>query len=184
MGLAAHGSFPQTKLTSGEDSSRQPDLLQVGRVDLAIFALVGLCAAITLFGAVPRVHGIDLLAVTAVLAGGFPVFREALENLLSRRMTMELSMSIALVGALAIREFSTALLILFFVLGAEILEGLTVLRGRTAIQNLLAFLPRKALVRRDGELRERGIADAGIAAGTPLAILGAIGRSAQGGRGC
>ena len=49
-------------------------------------------------------------------------------------MTMELSMTIALTAALAIREFTTALFILFFVLGAEILEHLTVDRGRKAIR--------------------------------------------------
>ena len=106
---------------------------------------------------VPAVKGIDVLAVTAVLGGGYPVFREALENLLARRMTMELSMTIALTAALAIREFTTALFILFFVLGAEILEHLTVDRGRKAIRDLLSLLPKRALVRR--ERRDRRVAD-------------------------
>jgi P-type Cu+ transporter len=48
-------------------------------------------------------------------------------------MTMELSMTIALLSALAIGEFFTALIITAFVLAAEILEGLTVGRGRRAI---------------------------------------------------
>ena len=69
-----------------------------------------------------------------------PLLREALESLLARRMTMELSMTLALVAALAIREFSTALFILFFVLGAEILEGMTGGRGRKANQDLLSLL--------------------------------------------
>jgi heavy metal translocating P-type ATPase len=128
-------------------------------VDVVIFALVGLVGAISWLGLVPRVHGIDLVAVAAVLGGGFPVFREALENLICRRMTMELSMTIALAAALAIREFSTAVIILFFVLGAEILEESTVDRGRQAIQDLLSLLPKKALVRRDGDVRELPIAE-------------------------
>ena len=53
---------------------------------------------------------------------------------------MELSMTIALVSALAIGEFFTALVIAGFVLAAEVLEGLTVGRGRRAIQDLLDFL--------------------------------------------
>ena len=48
-------------------------------------------------------------------------------------MTMELSMTLALLAALVIREFFTALIITLFVLVAEILEGLTVSRGRKAI---------------------------------------------------
>ena len=43
-------------------------------------------------------------------------------------MTMELSMSIAIVAAAAIGEFFTALVITLFVLAAEALEGLTVSR--------------------------------------------------------
>jgi len=128
-------------------------------VDVVIFALVGLVGAISWLGLVPRVHGIDLVAVAAVIGGGFPVFREALENLICRRMTMELSMTIALAAALAIREFSPAVFILFFVLAAEFLEELTVDRGRRAILDLLSLLPKKALVRRDGDVREVPIAE-------------------------
>jgi Cd2+/Zn2+-exporting ATPase/Cu+-exporting ATPase len=46
---------------------------------------------------------------------------------------MELSMSIAIVAAAAIGEFFTALVITLFMLVAEVLEGMTVARGRRAI---------------------------------------------------
>ncbi len=69
-------------------------------------------------------------------------------------MTMELSMTIALVSALAIGEFFTALVITAFVLAAEILEGLTVGRGRRAIQDMLDFLPQVASVLRNGQIVE------------------------------
>jgi len=72
--------------------------------------------------------------------GGWPIFKEALENLFAKRMTMELSMSIAIVAAAAIAEFFTALVITLFVLVAEVLEGMTVSRGRRAIRDLLDFL--------------------------------------------
>ena len=45
-------------------------------------------------------------------------------------MTMELSMTIALVAALAIREYFAALIILVFVPIAEMLEELTVEPGK------------------------------------------------------
>src|ERR1022692_4134893 len=67
-------------------------------------------------------------------------------------MTMELSMTIALASALAIGEFFTALVITAFVLAAEILEGLTVDRGRRAIQDMLDFLPEVASVLREGQI--------------------------------
>jgi Cd2+/Zn2+-exporting ATPase/Cu+-exporting ATPase len=80
----------------------------------------------------------------------FPILEEAFEAVLERRMTMELSMTIAIGAALAIGQFFTALVIILFVLIAEVLEGMTVGRGRRAIEDLLDFLPRNATVRRQG----------------------------------
>ena len=45
------------------------------------------------------------IGVICTIVGGFPIFHEAYENITQRRMTMELSMAIAIVAALAIREF-------------------------------------------------------------------------------
>src|SRR5204863_6591131 len=96
----------------------------------------------------------DWLAFAATLIGGYPIFQEAWENLRKRRMTMELSMTIALVAALCIGQFLTALVIAFFVLFAELLEGYTVGGGRRAIEKLIESLPRQVTVRRDGQERE------------------------------
>jgi cation transport ATPase len=97
---------------------------------------------------------VSVIGLCAALIGGYPIFKEAFENLRERRMTMELSMTIALVSALAIGEFFTALVITAFVLAAEILEGLTVGRGRRAIQDMLDFLPQTASVLRNGQVVE------------------------------
>src|SRR5437867_6941563 len=94
------------------------------------------------------------LALAATLLGGYPIFQEAWENLRKRRMTMELSMTIALVAALCIGQFFTALVIAFFVLFAELLEGYTVGGGCRAIEKLIESLPRQVTVRRDGQERE------------------------------
>jgi P-type Cu+ transporter len=94
------------------------------------------------------------MAIAAVAIGGWPIFKEAAENLAARRMTMELSMTIAILAAAAIGEFFTALVITVFVLAAEVLENVTVARGRAAIQDLMEFLPRSVIVRRPGGLRE------------------------------
>jgi heavy metal translocating P-type ATPase len=94
----------------------------------------------------PYITGIG---VVCTIVGGFPIFHEAYENIVQRRMTMELSMASAIVAALAIREIFTALVITLFVLVAEILEGLTVGRGRAAIRHLVGLLPTTATVRRN-----------------------------------
>jgi heavy metal translocating P-type ATPase len=97
---------------------------------------------------------ISVVGIVAALIGGYPIFKEAFENIVERKMTMELSMTIALLSALAIGEFFTALVITGFVLAAEVLEGLTVGRGRRAIQDLLDFLPRTVSVRRNNQAIE------------------------------
>jgi heavy metal translocating P-type ATPase len=97
------------------------------------------------------------IGVACALVGAYPIFAEAFENILQRRMTMELSMAIAIVAALVIREVFTALVITLFVLVAEILEGLTVGRGRKAIQRLVDLLPNSAMVRQHGEWKEATI---------------------------
>jgi heavy metal translocating P-type ATPase len=96
----------------------------------------------------------DWLAFAGTVIGGFPIYKEAWENLLKRRMTMELSMTIALLSALAIGQFFTAIVIAFFVLFAELLEGYTVGGGRRAIGKLINALPRHVTVRRNGQESE------------------------------
>jgi Cd2+/Zn2+-exporting ATPase/Cu+-exporting ATPase len=100
---------------------------------------------------------ITLIGVACTLVGGFPIFHEAYENITQRRMTMELSMTIAIVAALVIREVFTALVITLFVLVAEVLEGLTVGRGRRAIQHLIDLLPSTATIRQRGEWKDVAI---------------------------
>src|SRR5215469_10219899 len=96
----------------------------------------------------------DWLAFAGTVIGGFPIYKEAWENLLKRRMTMELSMTIALLSALAIGQFFTAIVIAFFVLFAELREGFTVGSGRRVIENLSHELPRHVTVRRNGQESE------------------------------
>src|SRR5215472_2326875 len=128
-------------------------------VDLVRIGLVALACLASWLGLWQHVAGFDVIALIATLVGGYPIFREAVANLLARRMTMELSMTIALAAALAIGEFLTASVIVLFVLVAEVLEGLTVGRGRRAIKDLLDLLPQQAVVRRDGGTEEVGAAE-------------------------
>jgi heavy metal translocating P-type ATPase len=122
-----------------------PEALRIGLVALA-------AAAVWFRIWEPFLH-ISVVGVVGLVIGGWPIIREAAENILARRMTMEVSMSIAIIAAAAIGEFFTALVITLFVLIAEVLEGMTVARGRHAIRDLLEFLPRSVSVR-----RARGVA--------------------------
>jgi Cd2+/Zn2+-exporting ATPase/Cu+-exporting ATPase len=136
------------------DPPEHPSGEGLNRADLIRVAVVALAAAAVWLRVWEPFPHVSVIGLAATLIGGFPIFKEAVENILERRMTMELSMTIALLAALLIGEFFTALVITVFVLGAEILEGMTVSRGRRAIRDLLDFLPRTATVRRGSGIRE------------------------------
>ncbi|MGB8770986.1 MAG: cation-translocating P-type ATPase, partial [Candidatus Korobacteraceae bacterium] len=104
---------------------------------------------------------VSIIGIAGTLIGIYPILKEAWENVLERRMTMELSMTIAILAALAIGQFFTALIIVLFVLIAEVLEGLTVRRGRTAIRDLLDLLPSEVTVRRNGRTERLSTASIG-----------------------
>lgn len=147
--------------------------------DLRI-AVVAVAAAAVWFRIWEPFPAISVIGVAGLLIGGWPILKEAFENIVARRMTMELSMTIAIAAAAAIGEFFTALVITLFVLVAEVLEGLTVGRGRKAISDLLEFLPREVSVRRTGGIRtvsadELSIGDAILVApGGRIPVDGAV----------
>jgi len=145
--------------THALESHPEPEHDHAGSLtEWARVAFVALVLLVVWSGLVPRVSGVDILALIGIAIGGYPIFKEAIADLLKGHMTMELSMTIALVAAAGIGEFFTALLITVFVLIAEILEGLTVGRGRRAIHKLLDLLPQTAEVRANGEVAARDLA--------------------------
>ena len=139
-----------------------------GPVEYIRLGLLALVIIASLTGWWKNFMSRDWLAFAATLIGGWPIYEEALENLRKRRMTMELSMTIALIGALCIGQFLTALVIAFFVLFAELLEGFTVGSGRRAIEKLINSLPRSVTVRRDGQERELSTSE--VASGETIII--------------
>src|ERR1700752_5285546 len=148
--IHSHSSCASCGEVSAEhDHEHSFELIEVLRV-----AFVALAAAAVWFHLWEPFHRVSVIGLVATLIGGYPIFKEAFENVIERRMTMELSMTIALISALAIGEFFTALVITAFVLAAEILEGLTVGRGRRAIQDMLEFLPQTASVVRGDQIVE------------------------------
>jgi len=126
----------------------------LGWVDGARIAFVGVCILLSWVRLGSAWFGFDVVGLVGVIVGAYPILREAVTALAARRMTMELSMSIALVAALAIGEVFTALVIVFFVLIAEALEHLTVERVRGSVRDLVDLLPSRVAVRRDGQVRD------------------------------
>ena len=126
--------------------SHRGEIIAIGAVAGAVLASwLGLSHLIAQF---------DIISLLATVFGGLPIFREAWEAVRERRMTMELSMTIALVAATLIGEFFTAAVIVLFVLAAELIEDLTVARGSRAIKDLLNFLPATVFIQQGNNIEE------------------------------
>jgi Cd2+/Zn2+-exporting ATPase/Cu+-exporting ATPase len=152
-----------SQIAPAMEQEHGPDSMEIARI-----AFVAVAAAAAWFLG-PKINlALVLAGVACAIVGGYPIFHEALENILERRMTMELSMAIAILAALAIREVFTALVITLFVLIAEVLEGLTVGRGRQAIRHLLDLLPSRATVNQGGAWKEVAVQE--VSAGTVVLI--------------
>ena len=100
----------------------------------------------------------EVITLLASLVGDYLVFQEVVANRVARRMPMELSMTIAVTANLAIGEFFTAVVIILFVLVAEVLVGLTEDRGWGAIKDLRDLRPLNVEIRRQGDRRQSPLA--------------------------
>ena len=116
--------------------------------DVVRIAVVGLAALGAWIAGAAGTPGWAVGAVGAVVlaVGCWPLLVEAAEDLRKRRMSMELSMLLAIVAAAIIGEWVTALAVTVFALCAEVLEELSMDRGRDALTDLMSFLPQTARV--------------------------------------
>ena len=74
-------------------------------------ALVAVAAGAVWFRLWEPFRAVSVIGVIGLIVGGWPILTEALENIRERRMTMELSMTIAIAAAAAIGQFFTAIVI-------------------------------------------------------------------------
>lgn len=91
------------------------------------------------------------LPALAILIGGWPVLRGVLAAARRGRITGHTLMSVGVLAAIAVGEWTTAALIVFFMRFADWIEELTTRRSRQALQHLVALQPASARVLRAGQ---------------------------------
>lgn len=139
---------PATGETASSPQKRPNLLSRIDTGDLVRSLTTTLCVLTVGLGITFPDPRFPLVALVGLVIGCWPIVSEALHDTFQRRMSMELSMLIAIIAAAAIGEWVTALVITTFVLLAEILEDLCVDRGHEALSDLMAFLPDTVQVRR------------------------------------
>jgi len=93
----------------------------------------------------------NLLLLIAMIVSGFDIARGGLTALVHGRISIDLLITIAAVGALAIGHLEEGASVLFLFNLAELLEDYAADRARHAIETLMELKPEVATLRRDGE---------------------------------
>ena len=87
------------------------------------------------------------MAVAAIALGGRETLRKGFKALTARRLTMNLLMSVAAIGAMIIGQWPEAAVVIWLFGVAELIEALSLERARNAIRSLVELAPETAHVR-------------------------------------
>ena len=102
----------------------------------------------------------NIFLLIASLIGGFPIATSAISSLKVKVISIDLLVTIAILGAFVIQEFEESAIVAFLFLLGAYLEQKTLAKTRSAIQNLIALSPEIALVKNEqGEFVEVAIDD-------------------------
>ncbi|HEX2456756.1 MAG TPA: heavy metal translocating P-type ATPase [Vicinamibacterales bacterium] len=116
-------------------------------------AALGLGLLVQFLGIAPLVPG--LLFATAIVAGGIHTVRRAWTSIRSHLLDINVLMLVAVIGAIALGQWSEGASVVFLFALAQLLESRAMARARGAIQALMDLSPVEALVRRPGGVDQR-----------------------------
>lgn len=111
--------------------------------------VIGLVFLVTGYSAIR-----DITFILATLAAIGPILQRAWSALAVKSFSIELLITIAVIGALIIQEYTEAGIVTFLFLFGAYLEKRTLAKTRNSIQSLLDMAPNVARVIRDGEIVE------------------------------
>ncbi len=99
------------------------------------------------------------IGLVIVLVGGHPVFRNVVRATLRRQVTSHTLMTLGVLAAMAVGEWPTAAVVVFFMRVGDYAEKFTAERARGAVRDLTAMAPQTARVVRDGAERDVPISE-------------------------
>jgi Cd2+/Zn2+-exporting ATPase/Cu+-exporting ATPase len=103
-----------------------------------------------------------LLGLVLVMVSGWPIFRNVTRAALKRQVISHTLMSLGVLAALAVGEWATAAVVVFFMRIGEYAENLTTAGARRAVKDLTALAPQTARVERQGTEQEVPIGEVPI----------------------
>ena len=150
----------------GARESMRPALPNLSRRVLTLFGVV---FALVLFVVVVG-EGMGLFAsltervplwigALVVVAAGWPIFHNVVRATLRGQVISHTLMSLGALAALAVGEWATAVVVVFFMRVGEYAEQFTTEHARKAVKNMTALAPQTARVEREGAEIEIPIAE-------------------------
>ncbi|WP_123538908.1 heavy metal translocating P-type ATPase [Halosimplex salinum] len=94
------------------------------------------------------------ILVLATVVGGYDIAKTAYHEVTNRTLGIKTLVTLAAIGAIVIGEYWEAAAVVFLFSLGSYLEGRTMRKTRTALQELLEMTPDTATVRRDGTLQK------------------------------
>lgn len=139
------------KVVEQEDAS----FISANKTRVALVASSGVLLGLgLLLDWTEQAQGAILLVIfgLATILSGLLVFPKAYRAILQKSLDMNVLMTIAVIGAFAIREYSEAATVVFLFSLAELLESFSVSRARNAIKAVLKLTPQVAQVKKGDRL--------------------------------
>jgi len=110
----------------------------------------------------------DAAFAVAIVAGGWFVAPKAWRALRRFSLDMNVLMTFAVIGALAIHQWSEGAAVTFLFALSELLEAFSLARARKAVQSLMQLTPETALLKEGNEFREVPVEQ--VSVGTTISI--------------
>ena len=110
----------------------------------------------------------DVAFGIAIIAGGWFTVPKAWRALRRFALDMNVLMTVAVVGALAIHQWSEGAAVTFLFALSELLEAFSLARARKAVQALMQLTPETALLKDGDKYREVPVAE--VAVGSTIAV--------------
>lgn len=110
----------------------------------------------------------DAAFAIAIVAGGWFIVPKAWRSLKRLALDMNVLMTVAVAGALAIHQWSEGAAVTFLFALSELLEAFSLARARKAVQALMQLTPETALIKDGAGFREVAVAE--VAVGSTIAV--------------
>lgn len=92
----------------------------------------------------------DISLIIAAVLAGIPIAIKAIQSLRMKAFSIDLLVTIAVVGAMIIGEYTEAAVVSFLFLFGDYLEGRTLRKTRASLKSLMDMAPLEATVLKDG----------------------------------